>query len=303
VVCCAGAQEGLACVARAILTPDDHAIVVLPMYQPSERAVTSICAATGIALRDRGSLDIDQFAASIRPETRLVLINFPNSPTGAQIDPDTLAALIALCRRHGLWLVNDEVYRLTTIDPSLDPPPIAAIYERGISINSLSKGHGLAGLRTGWIACQDRVLLAKVLLAKSGLSSCLAAPNEVLAHIALRAEARIVARNRAIAQANLGLLQVCLNRHSHVFELARPNNLAFFAPRTRLAPDAGDFAAHLVDVAGVLVLPWSLWRSPLADLPADRLRIGLGGADMAPALAALDDYLIRHVTPTGAHPW
>ena len=304
IVCCAGAQEGLACVARAILDPGDHAIVVLPIYQPSERAVTSICAATGIALQDRGTwrLDIDSLAASVRPDTRLVLINFPNSPTGAQIDPDTLAALVALCRRHGLWLVNDEVYRLTAVDPSAGPPPIAEIYERGISINSLSKGHGLAGLRVGWIACQDRALLAKVLLAKSGLSSCLAAPNEVLAHIALRAEARIVARNRSIAEANLGLLQACLNRHSQVFEPARPNNLAFFAPRVLLAPDAGDFATHLVAAAGVLVLPWTLWRSPLAEVPADRLRIGLGGADMGHALAALDDYLIHHVAPAGAQP-
>lgn len=305
IVCCAGAQEGLACVARAVLDPGDHAIVVLPIYQPSERAVTSICDATGVALQDRGTwrLDIDQLAASVRPETRLVLINFPNSPTGAQIDPDTLAALIALCRRQGLWLVNDEVYRLTAVDRSANPPPIAEIYERGISINSLSKGHGLAGLRVGWIACQNGVLLAKVLLAKSGLSSCLAAPNEVLAHIALRAEAQIVARNRSIARANLGLLQACLNRHPDVFDPATPNNLAFLAPRTLLAPEAGDFATHLVADAGVLVLPFGLWRSPLAELSADRLRIGLGSADMGRALAALDDYLVRHVTPAGAHPW
>ena len=277
--------------------------MVLPIYQPSEHALTAICATTGIALQDRGSwrLEIDRIAAAIRPETRLLLVNFPNSPTGAQIDRDSLDALVALCRRHALWLVNDEVYRLTTLDPALDPPPIAELYERGISINSLSKGHGLAGLRVGWIAGQDRVMLAKVLLQKSGLSSCVAAPNEVLAHIALRAEPEIVARNRAIATANLGLLQACLHRHQQVFDPARPNNLAFLAPRTRLAADASDFAIRLVDATGVLMLPWTLWQSPLAPVPADRLRIGLGGRDMAPALAALDEYLIHHATPAGAH--
>ncbi|WP_428489274.1 pyridoxal phosphate-dependent aminotransferase [Rhodopila sp.] len=313
IVCCAGAQEGLTCVANAILDPDDHAIVVLPIYQPSEWALTSVCATTGVALHDQGQdkrqdrgrwrLDIDRLAAAIRRETKLVLINFPNSPSGAQIDAHSLAALIALCRHYGLWLVNDEVYRLTTLDPTCDPPPIAALYERGISINSLSKGYGLAGLRTGWIACQDRVLLAKVLLAKSALSSCVAAPNEVLAHIALRAEAPIVARNRSIAQANLALLQACLTRHGQIFELAEPNNLAFYAPRTRLSADATDLATRLADAAGVLLLPWALWRSPLAEVPTDRLRIGLGGRAMATAVAALDDYLVRHVTPAEAHPW
>ena len=321
IVCCAGAQEGLTCVAGAILDPEDHAIVVLPIYQPSEWALTSVCATTGIALQDQGHdqghgqgqdqgqdsgrwrLDIDHIAAAIRRETKLVLINFPNSPTGAQIDANSLAALIALCRHYGLWLVNDEVYRLTTLDPTRDPLPIAALYERGISINSLSKGYGLAGLRTGWIACQDRVLLAKVLLAKSALSSCVAAPNEVLAHIALRAEAPIVARNRSIAQANLALLQACLTRHGQIFELADPTNLAFYAPRLRLAADATDLATRLAGTAGVLLLPWALWRSPLAEVATDRLRIGLGGRAMAPALVALDDYLVHHVTPAEAHPW
>ena len=121
-------------------------------------------------------------------------MNFPNSPTGSSIDPAGLAALVALCRRHGLWLVNDEVYGLVNLDPRLRAPRVAEVYERGVSINAVSKGFGLPGLRVGWVACQDRRLLAQVQLAKSMLSSCLAAPSEVLTHIALRAEARIVER-------------------------------------------------------------------------------------------------------------
>ncbi len=66
--CSAGAQEGLACVARALLAPGDHAIVVLPIYQPSERAVTALCAASGVVLEEhRGHwrLDPDRIAAAI----------------------------------------------------------------------------------------------------------------------------------------------------------------------------------------------------------------------------------------------
>ena len=293
VICCAGAQEGLACVVRSILTPDDHAIVVLPVYQPSEHVVTAICPATGIALADDGkwSLDLRRVADAIRPDTKLVFTNFPNSPTGASIDRDTFAALVALCRHHGLWLVNDEVYRTTATDPGAAPPPVADLYERGVSVNSLSKGFGLPGLRAGWVACQDRALLARVLVAKSALSSCMATPNEVLAHIALQAEAQIVGRNNAIARANLQDLSGLYAAYPDVFEPACCDNLAFSSPRYLRDGDASGFAVRLMQEAGVLVLPWSLWHSPLAEIPANRVRISLSSPRTDAAVAAVGRYL------------
>jgi aspartate/methionine/tyrosine aminotransferase len=292
VVCCAGAQEGLACVFAALLNPDDHAIIVLPLYQPSEHVVTSICAATGVVLAEAEGwrLDVGRVAAAIRPETKLVFTNFPNSPTGVSIDPGMLRALVELCRRHGLWLVNDEVYRTTVSDPAGAPKPVADLYERGISVASLSKGFGLAGLRVGWVGCRDRALLARVLQAKSGLSSCLAAPNEVLAHIALQAEAAIIGRNRAIAMANRDCLDRFYAAHSDVFEAGMAHNLAFSSPRI-LRDDASAFTIDLVRATGVLVMPWTLWRSPLGQIPTNRLRIGLGNTHMPTALSAMEAYL------------
>jgi aspartate/methionine/tyrosine aminotransferase len=286
VVCCAGAQEGVTSVMQALLGFGDHAIVVVPVYQPLEQAVTSICAATGVALRaaDKWQPDVGAIAAAIRPETKLVLINFPNSPTGAAIDPDVLDSLIALCRRHGLWLVNDEVYRCAG-------PAVAALYERGISIDAVSKGFGLPGLRVGWVVCRDEALLARVLLAKSALSSCLAAPSEVLAHIALKAERRIVGRNSAIADANRSLLLALLQRHADLFEAPVPSDGALAFPRYLGAEGADRFVQRLVLEAGVLVMPSSLWHSPLAAVPSDRLRIGLGKVEAGSALATLDAYL------------
>ncbi|WP_258318221.1 aminotransferase class I/II-fold pyridoxal phosphate-dependent enzyme, partial [Escherichia coli] len=92
------------------------------------------CAADGVALRPEPAwtLDLDGLVAAIRPNTRLVLMNFPNSPTGASLDRTTLERLVDLCRRHGLWLVNDEVYRQTDLDPGRAVPPVVDVYERGI---------------------------------------------------------------------------------------------------------------------------------------------------------------------------
>jgi aspartate/methionine/tyrosine aminotransferase len=294
VSCSAGAQEGLACVARALLAPGDHAIVVLPIYQPSERAVTALCAASGVVLdgqRGRWHLDADRVAAAIRPETRLILMNVPNSPTGAGLDGATMAALVALCRKRGIWLVNDEVYRLSgTAAAAL--PPIADLYERGVSIDGLSKAFGLPGLRVGWVACQDSALLSKVLVARSGLSSCLAGASEILACIALRAEDGILARNRQTATGNLARLRAALRRHPDLFEDTETETVFAF-PRYVGAGSAEAFAAALVREAGVLILPASLWSTPLAAIPRDHVRLGFGRETVSSALEVFESFLAQ----------
>jgi aspartate/methionine/tyrosine aminotransferase len=291
VLCCAGAQEGLGCVAQALLGHDDHAIVVVPVYQPSADTVAARCRVTGIPLAQQGDgwdLDIDRVASAIRPETRAIFTNFPNSPTGAALSAATASALIALCRQHGLWLVNDEVYGLTAETASLR---LCTLYERAISIDSLSKGFGLPGLRVGWIACRDRALLAGAAQAKSRLSSSLAAPSEILAGIALRAEPEIAAGNRRIGADNRAQLLRLVERHAELFEMPPPGNLAFASPRFLGREGADAFAERLARDAAILIPPWRLWASPLAEVPTDRLRFGLGQPYHGAMLEALDGYL------------
>jgi aspartate/methionine/tyrosine aminotransferase len=293
VLCCAGAQEALACLLRALLTPSDHAVVVVPIYQPSEQAVTSLCAATGVPLEYAGGwhLDIARVAAAILPSTRLVLLNTPNSPTGAVLDAATLADLVALCRRHGIWLVNDEVYRAMADDTTAAPPRVADMYERGVSIDAVSKALGLPGLRVGWVACRDRALLARAGAAKSAMSGCVAATNEVLARIALHAETPIVARNRAIASVNRQALRTILARYPEIFGNDTSKCLAFSGPCYLGTRGAMRFAVGVAREAGVLLVPSGLWQSSLAEVPTNRLRIGLGAAGVPAALKALDAHL------------
>lgn len=292
VLCCAGAQEALACVTAVLLTPADHAVVILPIYQPSEEAVMARCAASGVSLREEAGgwrLDVAEVAAALRPETRLILMNMPNSPTGAVLDPGTSADLVALCRRRGLWLVCDEVYRHTQARGGTRA--VADLFERGVSIDSLSKGFGLAGLRVGWIACRDRRLLAAALNAKNRMSSCLSATSEALAQVALRSQDRILARTRRIGARNRSGLDALIARHPDRFEGAPADNLAFAFPRYRGAEGADRFADELARCAETLVLPSNLWRSRLAAVPTDRLRIGLGRLGALDAFDALDEHL------------
>ncbi|HTH98931.1 MAG TPA: pyridoxal phosphate-dependent aminotransferase [Stellaceae bacterium] len=292
----AGAQEGLSCIAQALLTPEDHAVVILPIYSPAERAVTDRCPSTGVALQKQARgwyLDIAAVEAAIKPSTRLVLTNFPNSPTGAVIGHDDLAALIELCRRHRIWLVNDEVYRLTANRPDRIAAPVVDLYEQGISIDAVSKGLGLPGLRVGWIACRDAHVRQAAMAAKGQLSACPGAPSEVLAQIALGAEAEIVHRNRRLGAAHRRHLLAFIDRHGDLFEPAGTDNLAFAFIRYLGRDGVAALTERLARELGLLLLPSTLWRSRLGFDDSRHIRIGLGKRGVTPALDVWQVFLDR----------
>jgi len=104
ILCFAGAEEGIYAAMRVLLTPEDHAIVAVPNYQAAETLPLEICEVTGVPLRDDMDwrLDLDALAAAVRPNTKLVSVNFPNNPTGAVMPRDDFDALVAICREHDL---------------------------------------------------------------------------------------------------------------------------------------------------------------------------------------------------------
>jgi aspartate/methionine/tyrosine aminotransferase len=296
ILCFSGAQEGIHTAMHALLDCDDHAIIVLPNYQSAETIPSGLCAVTGAALdpAEGWSLDIDRVAAAIRPNTRLIAINFPNNPTGKILERDQLEALVELCRRHGIWLFSDEVYRLIECDPAVRLPPAVDVYERGISLGTISKAYGLPGLRIGWIACRDRDLLQRMERAKHYLSICNAAPCELLARIALQRGEAILDRNRRIAAANIELLNEFFAARADLFEWHSPDGGVVGFPRYKGSEGVELFCERMIKEQGVLLLPASVYQSGLMPLPRDRFRIGFGRRDMPRALAALTDGLDGH---------
>ena len=299
VVCFAGAQEALYATLHALVSPDDHAIVVLPSYQSMETLPLGLCAVSGVALDpDAGwSLDVDAIAAAVRPNTRVVAISFPNNPTGKQLEHDRFAALLTVCRQHGIWLLSDEVYRLTERDPACRLPHAADVYERGISFGALSKAYGLPGLRIGWVACRDRGLIDRVAMFRQYLSTCNAGPSEALALIALKNAPGLLARNRAIAERNLSQLADFLARHEALFDCRPPDGGMVCYPRYRGAEGVDRFVARMAETAGVLLLPSSVFRSDLLALPTDRFRIGFGHASFGAGLQSLERALVPGAYP------
>ncbi len=293
ILCFAGASEGIYAANHVLLDADSHAIVVTPNYQSHETLPVALCEATGVPLdpEDGWSLDIDRVAAAIRPNTRLVTINFPHNPTGAILPRDRYDALVALCRHHGIWILHDEIFHGLGPTGTEHLPFVADEYERGLSLGVMSKSYGLPGLRIGWIACRDRAMLSRMERMKHYLSICNSAPSERLAIIALRNRARLLARNCALVDENLGKWDAFFARHPGLFDWRRPDGSCTAFPRYRGEEGVEAFCRALVEESGVLFLPGTIYRSALGPTPPDRFRLGFGRTGLDAGLAALEAHL------------
>ena len=284
VLCFAGAEEAVYLAMHVLLDPGDHAVVMTPNYQAAETIPLSICEVTGVPLRpeDGWALDLEAIEGALRPTTRLVSVNFPNNPTGAVPDPAAWQGLVDLCSERGITLFSDEVYR--GLELYRTPLPQAAdLSPTAISLNVMSKAYGLPGLRIGWIACRDRRLLGRLERAKHYTTICNAAPSEVLALIGLRAREVLLDRNRRIVADNLPRFAAFFDRYPDLFAWAPPQGGCVCFPRYLGADGVAAMCADLVEQAGVLLLPASIYGSELTPVPADRFRVGVGrrGADEA----------------------
>lgn len=297
VICFSGAEEALYLAMRVLLGPDDHAVVITPNYQAAETIPLALCEVTGVALHAERDwdLDLDEVVAALRPNTKVVSVNFPNNPTGKVVDAATFTRLAGLCDERGIHLFSDEVYRGLERDPARTLTQAADLSEKALSLNVTSKSLGLPGLRIGWIACRDRELRSRLERAKHYTTICNSAPSEILARIGIKAREGILDRNRAIIAANLPVFDTFFAEFGELFDWHAPDGGCVAYPRYLGQDGVEEFCTRLVEEAGVLLLPASIYRSELTETPAGHFRIGVGRLDPEPGLAAFADWLrTRH---------
>ncbi|MFD3005334.1 aminotransferase class I/II-fold pyridoxal phosphate-dependent enzyme [Thermus tengchongensis] len=147
-----GSQEGLAHLLLALTEP--HDLLLLPeVAYPSYFGAARVASLRThlIPLREDGLADLSRVPESIWKEAKVLLLNYPNNPTGALADWGYFEEALALAERHGLWLVHDNPY-VDQVYQGEAPSPLALPggKERVVELFSLSKSYNLAGFRLGF---------------------------------------------------------------------------------------------------------------------------------------------------------
>ena len=294
------AEEAIYTVARVLVRPGDTVACVWPAYQ-SLYQVALECGASVRpipAVRTTGEWDLSAEAIerAICPGTRLVIVNVPHNPTGLILSKERWAHLSTKARDVGAVLFADEVYRpLVRRGRTMIQSPIISADTPSISLGSVSKAFGLAGVRIGWVATRDRNLLQRLEEYKDYTTICASAPAEVLALIALRSWRNIVADQELIIERNAQLFAQFTSDHSELIAPVPSAGGSTCFPLWSGRGTAHEMAQRAVREFGVMVLPGEVF-DPRSNLGSGinlshRFRVGLGRKGFPEVLDRFDAFL------------
>lgn len=159
-----GAMHALYVAFRALLDEGDE--VVMPDPTWTETA-DNVHLAGGIAVRvplvpPTYCYTADLIAPYLSPRTKAIVINSPHNPTGTVASRTDIEGIVRLAASRGLWIVSDEAYEHVLFDGYCHVSPGSLGYERVISIFSFSKSYAMSGLRLGYLAVTDELLLQRM---------------------------------------------------------------------------------------------------------------------------------------------
>jgi aspartate/methionine/tyrosine aminotransferase len=164
----AGAAMALFVVATALLSKDDHIVVIRPNYASNIETPKAIgCGITYINLKlEHGwQLDLEEIKESIKSNTKIISLTCPHNPTGVVFHHDDLMTIIQIAASQGICVLMDETYRELNFKSTLRPY-YASYYDNVVSVASMSKSYGVPGIRIGWLITQNKKWMYHFLAAK-----------------------------------------------------------------------------------------------------------------------------------------
>lgn len=202
-----------------LINPSDNMISVMPTYQQHYSIPESIGAEVRILnlnLENHFLPDIDKLKELVDENTRVITMNSPNNPSGSLIPKDVMEQVIEVAKSVDAYVLCDEVYRGISEDGSY-MYSVADLYEKGISVGSMSKSWSMAGVRLGWIVTRDMNLIHRCHERRDYDTISCAVIDDKLAALALANKDKIIERNREILNTNRKILDDWVNATPEVY--------------------------------------------------------------------------------------
>ncbi|MGJ8524507.1 putative N-acetyl-LL-diaminopimelate aminotransferase [Halomonadaceae bacterium LMG 33818] len=157
---------GLKLASELLLAPGDKVVAITPLW-PNLTEIPKIRQAqverVSLVIQDNTwTLDLDQLLNTLTPDTRALIINSPNNPTGWTIDEKSLIKVLEHCRQRGIWIISDDVYSRLVYDTHQKAAPSFLEHAQPndliISVNSFSKAWCMTGWRVGWMVVPENLI-------------------------------------------------------------------------------------------------------------------------------------------------
>lgn len=247
----------------SLIEPGDRVISVLPTYQQLysiPEAFHADVQLLNLTKENNYLPNVDELKRLINDKTKMICLNNPNNPTGALIPLDILKEIIEVARSVDAYILCDEVYRGLNQDGSYTES-IVDLYEKGISVSSMSKIFSLAGVRLGWIACKEKAVIEACLSHRDyNMISC-GMLDEIIAAAALKHADKILARNIPLIQKNLAILDKWIRENPH-FSYVKPKAGTTSLIYYDFDIESYEFCKQMYHKTGAFVTPGDCFEQP-----------------------------------------
>lgn len=275
----------------SLIEAGDEVVSVFPTYQQLYSIPKSFGAEVKkleLKYEDGFLPDLEKLRSLVSPKTKLIAINNPNNPSGVVIKEEMLREIVDIARSVDAYLLADEVYRGFDLEEKI--PSAADLYQKGISVGSMSKVFSLAGLRMGWIAAAEEVVeLCQLHRDYTTISNPMI--SDYLSVIALENKEKILKRNLRKIKTQLEILDDWVQGEK-LIEYVKPNGGTTAFLKYKVDLDSKSFAQKLLEEKGVLVVPG------IAFGREGFLRIGFAGnkKELKEGLSLLTEFLQEKIS-------
>ena len=160
-----GGSEAIDIAMRAMLDPGDEVLIPQPSYVsyvPCAVLANGKPVIIELKAENEFRLTAEQLEAAITPKSKLLVLPFPNNPTGAVMERKDLEAVAEVVKKHDLFVLSDEIYsELTYLDEHVSIASLPGMKERTILINGFSKAYAMTGWRLGY-ACGPEAIISQM---------------------------------------------------------------------------------------------------------------------------------------------
>nr|APO28360.1 DapC_direct: LL-diaminopimelate [uncultured bacterium] len=184
-----GGSEAIDIAMRAMLNPGEEVIIPQPSYvsyQPCVVLADGVPVIINLQEKNEFKLTAAELEAAITPKTKILVLPFPNNPTGSIMTEEDLKPIAELCVKHDIFVISDEIYSELTYEyPHTSIASIPGMQERTILINGFSKSYAMTGWRLGY-ACGPKIIIEQMLKIHQFAIMCAPTTSQYAAVEALR---------------------------------------------------------------------------------------------------------------------
>lgn len=161
-----GGSEAIDMAMRAMLDPGDEVLIPQPSYVsyvPCATLANGTPVIINLKEENDFRLTAQELEEAITPKTKILVLPFPNNPTGAIMERKDLEAIAQVILKHDLYVISDEIYgELTYLEDHVTIASLPGMRERTVLINGFSKAYSMTGWRLGY-ACAPKIILEQML--------------------------------------------------------------------------------------------------------------------------------------------